>query len=498
MRCQDFDGLDIARFDITLRARARTTLPPYLGSTLRGALGHALKDAACVVEHGDCQRCPLLDTCAYPYLFETPVPPEIKELRGQTHAPLPYLIEPPLVENPVWRVWRVPAPTVMAAPSSAASAVQSANSSQTKSPEANRFGNAEAALDTARRGQSRAEESLPGSRASVPQRRISKPASVVSSVVFPDRPRQFNIGDELRFGLVLVGRAIDYLPLFLHAVSEMSYRGLGAGRAAFDLKEVFLNGTRGERERIYSSDDHVLSLPTRIGDPLSELIAAKLAEQGDRHLVGGGSKSIAAKLAEREARAATAGDDTHASEFDAAASASRGRSADGKSAVESLEQMIGALSQLAQPPTESEVRNVNSRRTLKLRFLTPVRIRVKDDLQTGLSFQLLVRSLLRRVSMLAAVHGSVRMQLDYRGLIDRAASASVVRSTLRWWDLERYTERQDSKLRVGGLIGEVEYEGRVIDEFMPLVVAGEFLGVGTGTSLGLGEYKITIGEERKV
>ncbi|MEK6410285.1 MAG: CRISPR system precrRNA processing endoribonuclease RAMP protein Cas6 [Acidobacteriota bacterium] len=440
MRCQDFDRLDIARFDVTLRAREQTVLPPYLGSTLRGALGHALKDAACVVEHRDCRRCPLLDTCAYPYLFETPVPPEIKELRGQTHAPLPFLIEPPLVENPVRRVWRVPGANVMAAASSAASAVQSANSSQTKSPEANRCANAEGALDT---------------RASVPQRHISKPASVVSSVIFPDRPRRFNIGDELRFGLVLVGRAIDYLPFFLHAISEMAYRGLGAGRAAFELKEVFLKGTHGERERVYSSDDHILSLPARIGDPLSELIAARLAEQ-------------------------TSGDG-------------------GTPVLESIDKVIaGALSQLARPASQSVAREVDSHSSLRLRFLTPARIRVKDDLQTGLSFQLLVRSLLRRVSMLAAVHGSGRMQLDYRGLIERAASARVVRSTLRWWDLERYTERQETKLRVGGLIGEVEYEGRVIDEFMPLICAGELLGVGTGTSLGLGKFQITTGEEQKV
>ncbi len=440
MRCQDFDGLDIARFDITLRALERTVLPPYLGSTLRGALGHALKDAACVVEHRDCRRCAFVESCAYPYLFETPVPPEIKELRGQTHAPLPFLIEPPLVENPVRRVWRVPAANVMALASSAASAVQSANASQTKSPEANRFANAEAALDK---------------RVSVPQRQIFKPASVVSSVVFPDRPRQFNIGDELRFGLVLIGRAIDYFPFFLHAISEMAYRGLGAGRAAFELKEIHLKGTRGERERVCPSDGHRLTLPTRIGDPLSELIAARLAEQ-------------------------TSGDG-------------------GTPVLESIDNVIAAtLSQLARPASPSVAREVDSRSSLKLRFLTPARIRVKDDLQTGLSFQLLVRNLLRRVSMLAAVHGRGRMQLDYRGLIERAGSARVVSSTLRWWDLERYTDRQDTKLKVGGLIGEVEYEGRVIDEFMPLICAGELLGVGTGTSLGLGRYQISAGEERQV
>ena len=516
MRCQDFDGLDIARFDIVLRALERTTLPPYLGSTLRGALGHALKDAACVVEHGDCRRCPLLDTCAFPYLFETPVPPEIKELRGQTHAPLPFLLEPPLVENPVRRVWRVPAAKIVAAVSSANSGIQSANFTQKKSPEANRFGNAEAALDT---------------RASVPQRQISKPASVVSSVVFPDRPRQFNNGDELRFGLVLVGRAIDYLPLFLHAISEMAYRGLGAGRASFDLKEVFLKGGRGERERIYSGASQGLSLPARIGNPLSELIAVRVAEQErlcengpeyhPRQWVDDSSPAYKGRTQEsrfsllspsrREGERKTGADaaplcrpyvndpPTAVGGIAGVFTQAQGSGGGGKPVNESIEEVIGgALSQLAQRATGSEVRNENGRCNLRLRFLTPARIRVKDDLQTGLSFQLLVRSLLRRVSMLAAVHGSGRMQLDYRGLIERAGSPRVVRSTLRWWDLERYTDRQETKLRVGGLIGEVEYEGRVIDEFMPLICAGELLGVGTGTSLGLGRYQISAGEERQV
>jgi hypothetical protein len=448
MRCQDFDGLDIARFDLTLRALERTTLPQYLGSTLRGALGHALKDAACVVEHRDCRRCPLLDTCAYPYLFETPVPPEIKELRGQTHAPLPFLIEPPLVENPVRRVWRVPA--VRAASALIGSAEPTRNSAP-RTPNAPSLGGSAELGGFARNSQS----AMRDSKSSIACVQSSNPQSVVSSVVFPDRPRQFNIGDELRFGLVLIGRAIDYLPFFLHAISEMAYRGLGAGRAAFDLKEVFLKGTRGERDRVYSSDDHRLSLPARIGDPLSELIAAKLAEQ-------------------------TSGDG-------------------GTPILESIDNVIATtLSQLSRPASQSVARAVDNHSSLTLRFLTPARIRVKDDLQTGLRFQLLVRSLLRRVSMLAAVHGSGRMQLDYRGLIERAGCARVVRSTLRWWDLERYTDRQDTKLRVGGLIGEVEYEGRVIEEFMPLIVAGELLGVGTGTSLGLGRYQITTGQEQEV
>jgi CRISPR/Cas system endoribonuclease Cas6 (RAMP superfamily) len=100
--------------------------------------------------------------------------------------------------------------------------------------------------------------------------------------------------------------------------------------------------------------------------------------------------------------------------------------------------------------------------------------------------------------MLAVVHGRGRLELRYGDLIERAGSVEVGHSNLGWWDLERYTNRQEGKLSAGGMIGEVEYAGRVIDELMPLLCAGELLGVGTGTSLGLGRYQISAGEVRKV
>jgi hypothetical protein len=36
----------------------------------------------------------------------------------------------------------------------------------------------------------------------------------------------------------------------------------------------------------------------------------------------------------------------------------------------------------------------------------------------------------------------------------------------------------------------VEYGGEAIEEFLPLVAAGEILHVGAGTSFGLGRYEI--------
>ncbi len=44
--------------------------PPYLGSALRGLLGHGLRRTSCVTRRKSCVDCSLTDSCAYTRLFE--------------------------------------------------------------------------------------------------------------------------------------------------------------------------------------------------------------------------------------------------------------------------------------------------------------------------------------------------------------------------------------------------------------------------------------------
>lgn len=48
--------------------------------------------------------------------------------------------------------------------------------------------------------------------------------------------------DEITFGLVLIGRAIDYLAYFIYAFSELGSIGIGRGKGSFKLKNVSSNG----------------------------------------------------------------------------------------------------------------------------------------------------------------------------------------------------------------------------------------------------------------
>jgi hypothetical protein len=410
MTPEDFAPLAISRYELSFRAHEACSLPAFLGSTLRGAFGHALRDTVRVIDRADCDGCSSAGPCAYHYLFETPVPPRVTQLRGQREAPVPFILSPPVVHNPVKRVWRMPA---VRAASSAAGSVDPSSSL-----------NGSAELGGFARNSSSAQFEI-------------------TSVVLPDSPRRFRPGDTLSFDLVLIGRAVELINYVVKAIALMAQRGLGANRAKFELKEVL----KAQASRLPGQAEGLD--PRRVSRPLSELISERLVE-----LTGEGSTEQSSKTALIESTIAEG-----LSESTAVARHS-------------------SLIPDPQPPIPA----------VRLRFQTPARIRVNGDLQTELSFELLVRNLLRRVSMLAAVHGAHALDLDYRSLIDRAKSVVTVKSSLHWWDLERYTNRQNGKLRVGGMIGELEYEGEAIKELLPLLVAGELLHVGTGTSFGLGKF----------
>ena len=85
--------LPIARLHLAVRAEAPLQLPPYAGSMLRGAFGHALL-ALAPLPHADGKPCALHATCPYCQIFASPPLPE-HSLQKFSHMPQPYVIEPP-------------------------------------------------------------------------------------------------------------------------------------------------------------------------------------------------------------------------------------------------------------------------------------------------------------------------------------------------------------------------------------------------------------------
>jgi hypothetical protein len=122
-----------------------------------------------------------------------------------------------------------------------------------------------------------------------------------------------------------------------------------------------------------------------------------------------------------------------------------------------------------------------------LHFVTPTRLIYAEALTPVPDFHILIRALLRRLSNLAYFHCGTELNLDFRGLIAAAEQIETVTSDLRWYDWERYSARQDARMKLGGFVGRVTYRGD-LQSFLPLLCLGEAVHVGKGTSFGLGKY----------
>jgi len=81
------------RLRFALESQDDAWLPPYKGSLLRGAFGHALRRAVCSMgPRQPCETCSLNRACVYTRLFEAlawPEPPPY--LHGQPAAPRPFV-----------------------------------------------------------------------------------------------------------------------------------------------------------------------------------------------------------------------------------------------------------------------------------------------------------------------------------------------------------------------------------------------------------------------
>lgn len=123
---------------------------------------------------------------------------------------------------------------------------------------------------------------------------------------------------------------------------------------------------------------------------------------------------------------------------------------------------------------------------------TPLRLKFKNRLsRADLPFHVLIRAALRRISSLFNAWGDGEPDLDYKGLVDRAHKVKTVNNDLGWFDWRRYSNRQESKMFMGGIIGRITYEGK-LDEFYPLLKFCQEVHIGKATSFGLG--KIRVGE----
>lgn len=102
-------------------------------------------------------------------------------------------------------------------------------------------------------------------------------------------------------------------------------------------------------------------------------------------------------------------------------------------------------------------------------------------------------TLLRRISLLLEFQASAPLELDFSSVIHSMDSVQLEKN-LRWKDWTRYSTRQNQKMSLGGVVGEMNFQGLTAICKL-LLLAGTFSHVGKNASFGLGKYSIQQGQK---
>ncbi len=126
---------------------------------------------------------------------------------------------------------------------------------------------------------------------------------------------------------------------------------------------------------------------------------------------------------------------------------------------------------------------------MSITFEKPTRVKDKNRLTKDLSFQLFMKNLLRRLSILAFVCRGEPWELDYHDILKQASEVQRKSSHLYWYDWKRYSSRQKESMKLGGFLGTVDFKGDLAN-FLPFLRLGEYLHLGKACTFGLGKYRI--------
>lgn len=119
---------------------------------------------------------------------------------------------------------------------------------------------------------------------------------------------------------------------------------------------------------------------------------------------------------------------------------------------------------------------------VRVRFLTPTELKGAEQPEFGV----LLARLRDRCGALAAFYQEGELDLDFKGLGERARKVRMTRCAVEDVDRARKSGRTGQVHAIGGYVGEAEYEGE-IGEFVSFLRAGAWTGVGRQTVWGKGE-----------
>ncbi len=127
--------------------------------------------------------------------------------------------------------------------------------------------------------------------------------------------------------------------------------------------------------------------------------------------------------------------------------------------------------------------------SVTVRFQTPTELKAAGGLAGRPEFPILFSRLRDRISTLRSLYGAGPLEIDFKGMGERAARVELRRSEVIWEQVKRKSGRTGQVHPIGGFTGEAEYAGDLA-EFLPWLRAARWVGVGRQTVWGKGDVRV--------
>ncbi len=243
--------------------------------------------------------------------------------------------------------------------------------------------------------------------------RLSKNQDIPRPFVFRaplTQQTRFEPGQLFEFGLVLIGRALDFLPYFVLSFRELAAEGLGLNRARCNLDRVEqiklpLDGAAPQdcrTEIVYTAEDQLFRAVEALG--ADEWIKSRRQE------------------------------------------------------LFACQRSAGVLAGISFGCKDNTTHNSQLTR-LTIRFLTPTFLRADGEVIRRPEFHHVFKRLRDRINALSTFFGDGPLDADFSELGKRAEQVRTVFCDVKWIERFRTSSKTRQRHELSGFVGEATYEG---------------------------------------
>lgn len=129
---------------------------------------------------------------------------------------------------------------------------------------------------------------------------------------------------------------------------------------------------------------------------------------------------------------------------------------------------------------------------INITTISPMQILDKNrELITELNFNDFIKTTIMRISTLMYYHTENKLDIDFSSFFEKSKSIKTLLENLVIFKTKRYSITKNSEKPIEGIKFDAKFFGD-LNEFLPFIYLGSYLHTGKLTSLGLGEYKISV------